>query len=235
MTDVVLEVQGWGRRSKASWTASLGALLIVTLCPVWLITNWIALEYYGGSLRAVAQAALKQGIVEFAVHHAPQATFQATAGYLAWVLFQAFLYSSLPGPLCYGQMTPAGNLLKYTTNGLLAWSVTHAIYGATSLAGLLDPAIIAKNWEALLVVVNAYGLLLAAFAQVKAYVAPSHPLDRKFSGSLIFDYFCGIELNPRLGDKWDFKLFYNGRPGIIAWTLMLVFLRLVELLTNPSQ
>jgi hypothetical protein len=32
----------------------------------------------------------------------------------------------------------------------------------------------------------------------------------------------GIEFNPRFGKHWDFKLFHNGRPGIIAWTLMYV-------------
>lgn len=42
----------------------------------------------------------------------------------------------------------------------------------------------------------------------------------KHTGSLIFDYFVGIELNPRFGKLWDFKLFHNGRPGIVAWTLM---------------
>jgi 7-dehydrocholesterol reductase len=30
----------------------------------------------------------------------------------------------------------------------------------------------------------------------------------------------GIEMNPRFGKYWDFKLFHNGRPGIIAWTLI---------------
>ena len=37
---------------------------------------------------------------------------------------------------------------------------------------------------------------------------------------MIFDFFAGIELNPRFGELWDFKLFHNGRPGIVAWTLM---------------
>ena len=32
----------------------------------------------------------------------------------------------------------------------------------------------------------------------------------------------GIELNPRIGEMFDFKLFTNGRPGLIAWTLMCV-------------
>ncbi|EHL01286.1 putative 7-dehydrocholesterol reductase [Glarea lozoyensis 74030] len=33
--------------------------------------------------------------------------------------------------------------------------------------------------------------------------------------------YMGIELNPRLGNTFDFKLFTNGRPGIIAWTLII--------------
>jgi 7-dehydrocholesterol reductase len=32
--------------------------------------------------------------------------------------------------------------------------------------------------------------------------------------------FMGIELNPRLGKMFDFKLFHNGRPGIVAWTMI---------------
>jgi 7-dehydrocholesterol reductase len=188
--------------------------------PSLILTNWVALEYYGGSLRAVVQAALKQGIIEFTRTHAAMPDLRATVGYFIWVVVQALLYNYLPGPVSYGQFTPAGNLLQYCTNGLLAWTVTHATFGAASLTGILDPAIIAKNWQGLLVAANIYGFFLSAFCYVKAYVAPSHPQDRKFTGSIIFDYFCGIELNPRIGKLWDFKLFHNGRPGIIAWTLM---------------
>jgi 7-dehydrocholesterol reductase len=41
-------------------------------------------------------------------------------------------------------------------------------------------------------------------------------------GSILYDMYMGIELNPRFGRYFDFKLFTNGRPGIIAWTLMSV-------------
>jgi 7-dehydrocholesterol reductase len=30
----------------------------------------------------------------------------------------------------------------------------------------------------------------------------------------------GVEFNPRIGKHFDFKLFFNGRPGIVAWTLI---------------
>nr|CAG8538042.1 359_t:CDS:10 [Entrophospora candida] len=48
----------------------------------------------------------------------------------------------------------------------------------------------------------------------------SHPEDRKFSGSFIYDLLMGIEMNLRFGKYWDFKLFHNGKAGIIAWTLI---------------
>jgi len=55
---------------------------------------------------------------------------------------------------------------------------------------------------------------------LKAYISPTHAEDRKFSGSIIYDYFMGIEFNPRIGKLFDFKLFHNGRPGIVAWVLI---------------
>lgn len=41
-----------------------------------------------------------------------------------------------------------------------------------------------------------------------------------FVGSAAYDYYMGIELNPRFGETFDFKLFTNGRPGMLSWTLM---------------
>ena len=107
---------------------------------------------------------------------------RASIGYACWLAFQATLYRLLPGPLSTGQLTPAGNLLKYKTNGLLAWAVTHLLTVLAATFGLLDLALIANHWEGLLVAVNVYGMLLAAFCQIKAHLVPSHPNDRKFSG-----------------------------------------------------
>jgi len=178
-------VEAWGRKTQATWTTAFWSLVLVIVCPLWIITNWIALEYFGGSLQATVQAFFTEGPYLFFIEYAPQPTTRAFAGYGAWVLLQALFYSYLSGPLCTGQLTPAGNLLKYTTNGLLAYAITHILYIASSAVGVLDPAIIARNWEGLLVAINAYGMLLSAFAQVKAHVSPSYPGDRKFSGECI--------------------------------------------------
>lgn len=178
----------WGRASKAGWDKSIGAVLMVAAVPTWLHMNWIALEQYDGSITAALRAALNEGPINFAFGHFPRFSLQAIVGYACWLLLQAAFYGYLPGTLCYGQRTPGGHLLTYTANGLLAWGITHALYIGGSFLGYLDPAIIAKHWEGLLVAVNTYGFVLAILAQWKGYLAPSYPEDVKFSGKLFNMY-----------------------------------------------
>ncbi|KAK4631295.1 7-dehydrocholesterol reductase [Fulvia fulva] len=210
----------WGRNTKAKLENTLGCLGMVIGCPILIVLNWTALEHYNGSLLETFQAAFDQGALPFLLNHLPRPSTPAIAGYAAWLLWQALLYGILPGTTCYGQRTPGGKLMQYTANGLLAWAITHVLYFTASAAGVLDAAIVAKHWEGLLVAVNVYGFFLAALAQLKGYYFPSHPEDRKLSGSWIYDFWAGVELNPRFGTYWDFKFFHNGRPGIVAWTLV---------------
>lgn len=212
--------QIWGRRTKATWFSAFLCFLLVTLPPVILTINFATLEYFDGSVLDTLTAFREEGPLRFFIDYSPRPDFNAAVGYLAWLLFQALLYTFLPGPLSTGQMTPAGNLLKYRTNGLNAWLLTHALFLTLGFSPFLDMAIIANNWQGLVVATYVYGFIISAISLVKAHLAPSHPNDRKFSGSIIFDFFAGVELNPRFGHLWDFKLFHNGRPGIIAWTLI---------------
>jgi 7-dehydrocholesterol reductase len=84
---------------------------------------------------------------------------------------------------------------------------------------LFSPTIIFDHFGGLLIFANIYGYSLATFTFIKAYLFPTHADDRKFSGNLMYDFFMGIEFNPRIGNL-DFKLFHNGRPGIVAWSLI---------------
>ncbi|EDM12225.1 7-dehydrocholesterol reductase, isoform CRA_b [Rattus norvegicus] len=55
---------------------------------------------------------------------------------------------------------------------------------------------------------------------IKGYLFPTSAEDCKFTGNFFYNYMMGIEFNPRIGKWFDFKLFFNGRPGIVAWTLI---------------
>lgn len=143
---------------------------------------WITLEHFDGSLSTALLGLWAEGPASFAIRFAPRMSFKACIGYLIWLVFQANLYTFLPGRNNSGRLTPAGNLLKYTTNGLIALGVTHLLIVMAAIAGILNPAILAHQWEGLFIAANIYGSLLSILSYVKAHIAPTYPEDRKFSG-----------------------------------------------------
>jgi len=84
--------------------------------------------------------------------------------------------------------------------------------------GVMPATIVYDHWPALLTIGNIFGFCLAVIVYIKAHYFPTHREDVKFSGNFIYDFFMGAELNPRIGE-FDFKLFFNGRPGIIGWSI----------------
>jgi 7-dehydrocholesterol reductase len=219
--NALAEATIWGRTGVGrSWFRLLLSSTPVVLAPLASISVFITLAAYSGSFASFGRAVWTEGFLSVCIEHGPRLTVKGAAAVAGWIGLQALLFRYLPGKTQTGQFTPAGYLLSYRMNGLNAWIVTHLLYGVLCWAGLLDPGFIPRNWNSLIAAMNVAGLLISAFAFAKAYVMPTHPEDRKFSGSLIYDYYMGVELNPRLGDNFDLKLFSNGRPGIIAWTLV---------------
>lgn len=192
----------WGRKSQADVTNKVVALTLILFCPTLLLFNSITLERYGGSLHD-ALASLSEDPLRFAQAHSPCATLPEFLGYGTWILWQAALYTFLPSKQCSGQLTPGGYVLRcvpleagcadpsnalrhirYTTNGLFAWAVTHALFLTLIWASCIDSTIIVHHWEGLLVASNAYGFALALLVQVKGHIFPSFPEDRKLSGKI---------------------------------------------------
>lgn len=173
----------WGRASnRRGWLTSVACLFMITVPPALTVLSWIALESFDGSLSRTLAALFSDGLSLFAARYGPAFSPRASLGFAAWLLFQALLYTCLPGK-SFGQVTPAGVLLDYPTNGLLAWVITVSLAVAGAYLGVLDPTVAARHWAGLIVIINIYGYALSVAAYIKAYYAPSHPRDRKFSGS----------------------------------------------------
>jgi 7-dehydrocholesterol reductase len=173
------------RNRRNSWLSNLACIFMITVPPVLTVLGWIAFEYFGGSLLYVLRELHRVGLLDFFKHYGPAPNGRVAVAYFCWVLFQALLYTVLPGTST-GQLTAGGELLHYNTNGLSAWVITVSSFTLLSLNGTVDPSIIARNWGSLIIVFNCYGYILSVIAYVKAYYAPSHSRDRNFSGKLTF-------------------------------------------------
>lgn len=220
----------WGRARDISLTTIALSLLIMSTTPLLVIYFWRACDSFKCDIvqpimplvdAALAEKLSLDLVLKWVLELLPKPTADGFKLYFSWLAFQAFLYTFIPAKIGYGQTTPAGFTLPYVVNGLRAWFITHSLFFALSLGFNLFPAsIVHDHWGGLLVASNVYGYFLTLFSYIKALTFPSHAADRKFSSSVIYDVFMGVEFNPRLGEWFDFKLFHNGRPGIVAWTLI---------------
>lgn len=176
----------WGRFNGDSWYSVVGCGAIMVLCPILAILFSVALADFNGSITTTLLVYATSNPIDVVVRHFPRPTMEAMLGYAAWLLFQGALYMWLPGQIGYGQRTPAGYLLPYRVNGFQAWIVTHALAAGAVALGYLDGALIAKHWDGLMIAMNVYGFFLAGISYLKALVDPTHPEDRKFSGTCDF-------------------------------------------------
>lgn len=170
------------RNRRTSWLSSAACIFMITIPPFLTVFSWVALEFFDGSLLSAMNELQDQGFFLFLKRFAPEADMKVSIAYLGWVLFQAILYTVLPGRST-GQLTASGRLLAYRTNGFLSWLIAISAFSFATFFRFIDPSTIARHWGGLIVIFNIYGYLLSVVAYIKAYFAPSHIEDRNFSGN----------------------------------------------------
>eukprot|EP00760_Papus_ankaliazontas_P038166 PhM_4_TR8898/c0_g1_i1/m.88105/K00213/DHCR7; 7-dehydrocholesterol reductase len=141
-----------------------------------------------------------------------------------FAIFELFLMAFLPPQRkVRGPKTPAGLHAQYVDNGFQAYIVTIiAFVGLSDLGpvGLFPIDVWFDNMPALAVVLNAFATLLCIWLLLRTYVLPRSK-DYGSTGNLIFDYYCGRELHPRLW-FFDIKQFTNCRFGMMLWPVLVV-------------
>ncbi|KAM4845947.1 delta(14)-sterol reductase TM7SF2 [Thomomys bottae] len=154
---------------------------------------------------------------------------------LAWLGLQAALYLLPARKMAKGLELKDRSRLLYPINGFQALMLTALLVIVGVLAGLPLGALS----EMLLPLAFAATLTTFIFSlllYLKALVAPASALaPGGNTGNLIYDFFLGRELNPRIW-SFDFKYFCELRPGLMAWVLinLALLLREAELRGSPS-
>ncbi|KAL0967485.1 hypothetical protein UPYG_G00252850 [Umbra pygmaea] len=145
-----------------------------------------------------------------------------------WFLFQAVLYMLPVGKVVEGMPLKSGERLKYRMNTLHAFVLTVA-----ALAGLVHQEVDLGYIHSHFLQLAVSSLLLSALLSVYLYVrsrwaSQDHLSPGGNSGSLIYDFFMGSELNPRI-KGFDLKYFCELRPGLIGWLVINAAMALAEM------
>ena len=199
-------------------------LLLILLCPPTVFLFWYTNVHLEGSFLKLAELFAQDGIWEtLRIICAPYIFGSAAAWKIIAVFagFELILMRLLPGKEFKGPVTPAGNIPVYKANGVLAYSTTLACYllGAYAFQ-FFSPTLLYDHFPDILGALNLFSLIFCLFLLVKGLFFPSST-DSGSSGNLIFDYYWGTELYPRLFG-WDVKMFTNCRFGMMGWPLLLL-------------
>lgn len=153
---------------------------------------------------------------------------QALGFVVLWILFQALLYILPVGKLSEGMPLRSGERLKYRTNGFFALAVSAAAV-ALALHQGVDLTYIHQNFLQLATASFLISFLLSVYLYIRSASAQPQQLALGGnSGSLMYDFFKGRELNPRIKD-FDLKFFCEMRPGLIGWCFINFALALAEM------
>uniref|UniRef100_A0A8C7QWH2 Delta(14)-sterol reductase LBR n=1 Tax=Oncorhynchus mykiss TaxID=8022 RepID=A0A8C7QWH2_ONCMY len=145
-----------------------------------------------------------------------------------WLLFQALLYMLPVGKVVEGMPLKNGGRLKYRMNTLYAFVLTVAALGA-AVHHKIDLSYIHSHFLQLAVSSLFCSVLLSVYLYVRSRWATQDLLaPGGNSGSVIYDFFMGSELNPRI-KGFDLKYFCELRPGLIGWLVINAAMALAEM------
>jgi len=140
-------------------------------------------------------------------------------GYAAWALLLMVL---VPGRRVNGPITPKGHTPIYKDNGLACFLIT--MVGFAGLAAFLkfngyqSPTIVYDRFEEIMATLTFFSFIVCVGLYVKGHLWPTTS-DSGSSGNVIFDFFWGMELYPRVCGV-DIKVFTNCRFGLTVWALL---------------
>ncbi|XP_067841341.1 delta(14)-sterol reductase LBR [Heptranchias perlo] len=148
--------------------------------------------------------------------------------FVLWFLFQALLYLLPIGKVVEGVPLANGKTLKYRINAFYAFLLCAAALGA-ALYNEVNLSYIYDNLLQLAISAMVFSLLLSAYLYVRSWRVPADELaPGGNSGSFVYDFFIGRELNPRIRN-FDLKYFCELRPGLMGWVVINLVLLFAEM------
>lgn len=168
-------------------------------------------------------------------------TKEGTYMYLGWMAFSVLLERILPGEYVEGTVLPntTGKRLGYTMSGHLQFwvcllAVTHAIPLVTTFTESTDAdswlhnvyqiqgfvplrlELIYDHYVPLISISIVFTTAMSLYLYLSSFFGNPILAKGGNTGSALYDFFIGRELNPRIGSL-DLKEFCELRPGLIGW------------------
>ncbi|XP_072552076.1 delta(14)-sterol reductase LBR [Salminus brasiliensis] len=145
-----------------------------------------------------------------------------------WLVFQALL-SLLPiGKVVEGMPLKTGKTLKYRINGFFALIISAIAVGA-AVYNEMDLSYVHAHFLQFYTSALVVSTLLSIYLFIRSrWASDDERAPAGNSGYVMYDFFMGRELNPRI-KSFDIKFFCEMRPGLIGWLVINFAMLLAEM------
>lgn len=199
---------------------SLGVSAMMIGFPMLMYYMWIGATYYDGKFPTREEG---QSFADFFGHLAHLVYTGAFPSLKAWTIYWVFFifemgcYVLLPGISVTGRSLPhSGNKqLPYYCSAVWSFYTSIILVLALHFTGLFKLYTIIDEFGPLLSVAILSGFLVSFVAYFSALARGAQ---HRMTGSPIYDFFMGAELNPRMFGILDFKMFFEVR---LPWFILL--------------
>lgn len=211
----------YDRSRHFEFGGSPGALAIILFSPPLMYYMWIGAVYYEGHAPMPADGESWGGFVSHLVMLAYTGAFPTAK---AWMLYWSFLvlealgYLYLPGIECKGRPLEhlGGQQLRYRCTAVAALYSTIVAVVLLHITGMLKMYVIMDEFGPIMSVAIISGFLVSFVAY---FSAKARGAEHRMKGYPIYDFFMGLELNPRMFGILDFKMFFEVR---LPWYMLLL-------------
>jgi Delta24(24(1))-sterol reductase len=199
---------------------SPGVTAIMIGFPLLMYYMWIGATYYDGlpprPRNGESLAHFFQTMFNLAFYGAwPSA--KAWAMYWGFFIFECVLYCVMPGIWTKGKPLPHenGRRLDYYCSGMWSWWTTIIVALTLHFTGVFKLYNIIDDYGPIMSVAIISGVVVSIIAYASAiYRGKQH----RMTGHLMYDFFMGAELNPRMFNGiLDFKMFFEVR---LPWYML---------------
>lgn len=140
---------------------------------------------------------------------------------IVYVLYSGMSIQALAGSPFYGPPTSTGHRPKYWHSGLTYYLLTIEFAIFFLLFQRLPCYPIYEALPGFTPVLVIVGVVVSVLVYLKGKIKPS-PGEHGSTGSIVWDFFWGLELYPRIGAVFDVKLWTKGRFGMMLWQLLVL-------------
>ncbi|KAI5296353.1 C-24(28) sterol reductase [Ascosphaera acerosa] len=215
------EYYKWDRSGEYEFGGPWGVLSMMIGFPALMYYMWLGATYFDGHFPWPEEGQSWCDFFHYAGHLIYTGAFptlRAWRIYWSFCIFEGFLYLYAPGITIEGRPLEhlGGKKLTYYCSAYASFYITLVCALACHFLGIFKLYTIMDEFGPLMSVASLSGVLVSFAAY---WSAKWRHAEHRITGNCIYDFFMGMELNPRLFGLLDLKMFLEVR---MPWFILLL-------------